>query len=95
MILYEERAEEREEEGIVKTFLLALVLSAASLHAQTDPLELEGLWHGYDGEWVHVSKQLVALAEAIPPRSSRGARSRAGGPPAKSSCTSRWRTSIC
>jgi hypothetical protein len=30
----------------------------------TDPLE--GLWQGYDGEWVHVSRQLVALAEAIP-----------------------------
>jgi len=41
-----------------------MVLGAVSLHAQTDPLE--GLWQGYDGEWVHVSKQLVALAEAIP-----------------------------
>jgi uncharacterized damage-inducible protein DinB len=29
-----------------------------------DPVE--GLWQGYDGEWVHVSRQLVALAEAIP-----------------------------
>ncbi len=29
-----------------------------------DPLE--GLWQGYDGEWAHVSKQLIALAEAIP-----------------------------
>ena len=47
----------------MKTFLLAMVLGVASLHAQTDPLE--GLWQGYDGEWVHVSKQLVALAEAI------------------------------
>jgi uncharacterized damage-inducible protein DinB len=27
---------------------------------------LEGLWQGYDGEWGHVSRQLVALAEAIP-----------------------------
>ena len=49
---------------MVKTFLLAMVLGVAALHAQTDPLE--GLWQGYDGEWVHVSKQLVALAEAIP-----------------------------
>ena len=49
----------------MKTFLLAMSLSGvAALHAQTDPLE--GLWQGYDGEWVHVSKQLVALAEAIP-----------------------------
>jgi uncharacterized damage-inducible protein DinB len=35
-----------------------------ALHAKVDPLE--GLWQGYDGEWSHVSKQLVALAEAIP-----------------------------
>jgi uncharacterized damage-inducible protein DinB len=43
---------------------LALLLGTVSVHAQVDPLE--GLWQGYDGEWVHVSKQLVALAEAIP-----------------------------
>ena len=48
----------------MKPFLLAIVLGTSALHAQTDPLE--GLWQGYDGEWVHVSKQLVALAEAIP-----------------------------
>jgi uncharacterized damage-inducible protein DinB len=35
-----------------------------TLPAQVDPLE--GLWQGYDGEWLHVSRQLVALAEAIP-----------------------------
>ena len=28
--------------------------------------QFEGLWQGYDGEWGHVSRQLVALAEAIP-----------------------------
>jgi uncharacterized damage-inducible protein DinB len=48
----------------MKTFLLAMVLGTSAVHGQTDPLE--GLWQGYDGEWVHVSKQLVALAEAIP-----------------------------
>jgi uncharacterized damage-inducible protein DinB len=48
----------------MKTLLLAAVLGAMTLHAQVDPLE--GLWQGYDGEWVHVSRQLVALAEAIP-----------------------------
>lgn len=47
----------------MKTFLLCLTLSAAVLRAQ-DPYE--GLWQGYDGEWGHVSRQLVALAEAIP-----------------------------
>jgi uncharacterized damage-inducible protein DinB len=26
----------------------------------------EGLWQGYDGEWSHVSRQLIALAEATP-----------------------------
>ena len=48
----------------MKTLLLAMVLGALNLHAQVDPLE--GLWQGYDGEWVHVSRQLVALADAIP-----------------------------
>ena len=48
----------------MKTILLSIVLNAGALHAQGDPLE--GLWQGYDGEWVHVSKQLVALAEATP-----------------------------
>ena len=45
----------------MKLFLLRLLLGATLLHAQT-----EGLWEGYDGEWGHVSRQLVALAEAIP-----------------------------
>ena len=27
----------------------------------------EGIWEGYDGEWKHVSEQLIALAEATPP----------------------------
>jgi uncharacterized damage-inducible protein DinB len=26
----------------------------------------EGIWEGYDGEWQHVSEQLIALAEATP-----------------------------
>ncbi len=47
----------------MKKLVLAVVLSI-SLHAQTDPLE--GLWQGYDGEWGHVSRQLIALAAAIP-----------------------------
>src|SRR6266851_9745819 len=46
----------------MKTFFLAFVLGAAALHAD----DLEGLWQGYDGEWGHVSRQLVALAEATP-----------------------------
>jgi uncharacterized damage-inducible protein DinB len=51
-----------------KRILLLLALSVGTLHAQTavpDP-RLEGIWEGYDGEWSHVSHQLVDLAEAIP-----------------------------
>jgi len=46
----------------MKTFFLLLILSTTPLHAQ-----YEGLWEGYDGEWAHVSQQLIALAEATPP----------------------------
>lgn len=45
----------------MKTLLLFLMMIATPLHAQ-----YEGLWEGYDGEWAHVSKQLIALAEATP-----------------------------
>jgi uncharacterized damage-inducible protein DinB len=52
-------------------FLLALMLFvlgapqliAPRLFAQ-DPLD--GVWQGYDGEWRHVSNQLIALANATP-----------------------------
>ena len=43
--------------------VFVLLLNVPKLIAQ-DPLD--GLWQGYDGEWRHVSNQLVALAEAIP-----------------------------
>ena len=47
-----------------KTCLALLVfLTAQSLFAQKAP---EGIWQGYDGEWKHVTSQLVALAEATP-----------------------------
>jgi hypothetical protein len=46
----------------VKAFLLGLLLSAPMLFAQAP----EGIWQGYDGEWKHVSQQLIALAEATP-----------------------------
>ena len=49
----------------MKTLLLAMILGIRSLYGQVD--QLEGQWQGYDGEWGHVSRQLVALAEAIPP----------------------------
>jgi uncharacterized damage-inducible protein DinB len=44
--------------------LFWLCLSAPELFAQAPP---EGIWQGYDGEWRHVSRQLIALAEATPP----------------------------
>lgn len=51
----------------MKRVIVFLILSAATLMAQT-PDYLEGLGQGYDGEWTHASRQLVALAEAIPPQ---------------------------
>ena len=41
----------------------ALALVSAPVFAQNIP---EGLFQGYDGEWNHVSKQLIDLAEATP-----------------------------
>jgi uncharacterized damage-inducible protein DinB len=53
-----------------RTFLLLLVLtfpilSVVAVKAQSEG-QMEGLWEGYDGEWTHVSRQLIELAEAIP-----------------------------
>ncbi len=42
----------------MKTLLLAILLGGCALGAKVDPIE--GLWQGYDGEWGHVSRQLVA-----------------------------------
>lgn len=49
---------------IVLSFALVPFFIPTCAQAQTDPLA--GLWEGYDGEWAHVSRQLVALAEATP-----------------------------
>jgi uncharacterized damage-inducible protein DinB len=50
--------------------LLCLILAFPVLSVRTaaaqNNFQTEGLWEGYDGEWMHVSKQLLALAEAIP-----------------------------
>jgi uncharacterized damage-inducible protein DinB len=45
------------------TALFLFLLSAPTLFAQ-DPRD--GVWQGYEGEWRHVSQQLIALAEATP-----------------------------
>ena len=44
-----------------KLRLMLVLLSAQPLIAQEAP---RGIWQGYEGEWGHVSQQLVALAEA-------------------------------
>lgn len=46
-----------------KVILVMVLLGARPLLAQKAP---EGIWEGYDGEWKHVSYQLLALAEAMP-----------------------------
>lgn len=46
-----------------RIFWMWLLLSASVSFAQKYP---EGIWQGYDGEWKHVSQQLIALAEATP-----------------------------
>jgi len=50
----------------MKRVLFLLLLTAfigQRLSAQKLP---EGIWQGFDGEWRHVSSQLIALAEATP-----------------------------
>jgi uncharacterized damage-inducible protein DinB len=44
-------------------FVLLLLFVTRPAIAQNLP---EGIWQGYDGEWRHVSSQLLALAEATP-----------------------------
>lgn len=43
--------------------LFQFLLIAPRMLAQDS---LDGVWQGYDGEWRHVSQQLIALAEATP-----------------------------
>jgi len=47
---------------LILLFASIIVRSAV---AQNQKLP-EGIWQGYDGEWLHVSQQLIALAEATP-----------------------------
>lgn len=47
----------------MKVLFRSLALTAVALHAQD---LREGMWQGFDGEWVHVSRQLIVLAEATP-----------------------------
>jgi uncharacterized damage-inducible protein DinB len=47
----------------MRTFVLFLLFLIATATFAQAP---EGIWQGYDGEWKHVSAQLIALAEATP-----------------------------
>jgi uncharacterized damage-inducible protein DinB len=47
-------------------FLLILFASRSFAQNPPAPDPMDGLWQGYDGEWRHVSNQLIALAEATP-----------------------------
>jgi hypothetical protein len=49
--------------GTKSMLVLFCALLLAPAQAQKMP---EGIWQGYDGEWKHVTSQLVALAEATP-----------------------------
>ncbi len=49
---------------ILAAALFLVCLSTNPRAFAQDPLG--GLWQGYDGEWRHVSQQLIALAEATP-----------------------------
>jgi uncharacterized damage-inducible protein DinB len=48
---------------LLACFLNTSFLSTSTAFAQKPP---EGIWEGYDGEWKHVTSQLIALAEATP-----------------------------
>jgi uncharacterized damage-inducible protein DinB len=51
--------------GLLGACLVVVLLATAATPLQAqDPLD--GIWQGYDGEWRHVSTQLIALAEATP-----------------------------
>jgi len=56
----------------ISFLLTAIALSAqepaGTAKAPTHPESywMEGLWQGYAGEWTHVTRQVIALAEATP-----------------------------
>lgn len=49
-----------------KALFVLLLFALFSTRPSFAQASLEGLWEGYDGEWRHVSSQLIALAEATP-----------------------------
>lgn len=51
--------------SLIKALLSCILAINPLLHAQNKLPA--GIWQGYEGEWMHVSEQLIALAEATPP----------------------------
>ena len=49
-----------------KLLIVAAFMCLVNLPRLSAQDPLDGLWQGYDGEWRHVSNQLIALAEATP-----------------------------
>src|SRR6516164_3200019 len=47
--------------------MLGLILFGYGARPALAQKAAEGLWQGFDGEWLHVSSQLIALAEVTPP----------------------------
>jgi len=74
----------------MKSLVVLFGISALLLQGQP-----AGIWQGYDGEWGHVSSQLIALAEATPPEKFAWRPAQEFGPPAKCTCTSHSRTFSC
>ncbi|HLY18032.1 MAG TPA: DinB family protein [Bryobacteraceae bacterium] len=50
----------------MKTILLFLLAGVILPAQHPDSYWYEGLWQGYEGEWTHVTRQVLALAEATP-----------------------------
>ncbi len=55
--------------GFICCCALLATLAIAAAPAARAQDSLTGIWQGYDGEWQHVSAQLIALAEATPEKS--------------------------
>ena len=53
---------------LIPFLLLGVTLSAQETKPKALPESywMEGLWQGYEGEWTHVTRQVMALAEATP-----------------------------
>lgn len=48
---------------LLRPVFVCLLLTVSTVSSAQAP---EGIWQGYDGEWKHVSSQLLDLAQAIP-----------------------------